>query len=113
MIPSHIPGRVRVYAALLAAFAIVACSSDPRSPLGSDNDLNRTQPGTVFDDTLDLEGDTVVVYNTALANDTILEFGRPSAVPPVPEYQRTMILDFDWTGASNDAAKTVQSAVLR
>lgn len=113
MIPLHIPGRVRVYAAVLAAFAIVACSSDPPSPLGSDNDLTRSKPGVVFDDTLDLEGDTVVVYHTALANDTVLEFARPSAVPPVPEYQRTMIIQIDWTGASDDAQKTVQSAVLR
>jgi hypothetical protein len=113
MIPLHIPGRVRVYAVLWAAFAIAACSSDPPSPLGSDNDLTRSKPGVVFDDTLDLEGDTVVVYHTALANDTVLEFARPSAVPPVPEYQRTMILQVDWAGASNDAAKTVQSAVLR
>ncbi len=113
MIPFHIPARVRAYAALLAAFAIVACSSDPPSPLGSDNDLASSTPGVVFDDTLDLDGDTVLVYHTALANDTVLEFGRPSAVPPVPEYQRAMVLQIDWAGASNDAAKTVLSAVLR
>jgi len=113
MIPIHIPGRVRAYAALLAAFAIVACTSDPPSPLGSDNDLPSSTPGVVFDDTLDLDGDTVLVYHTALANDTVLEFARPSAVPPVPEYQRSMVLQVDWAGASNDAAKTVQSAVLR
>lgn len=113
MIPFHIPARVRAYAALLATFAIVACSSDPPSPLGSDNDLPSSTPGVVFDDTLDLDGDTVLVYYTALANDTVLEFGRPSAVPPVPEYQRAMVLQVDWAGASNDAAKTVLSAVLR
>ena len=115
MIPVHIPvsRRVRVYAALWAAIAIVACSSDPRSPLGSDDDLTSSTPGVVFDDTLMLEGDTVLVYHTALANDTVFEFGRPSALPPVPEYQRSMVLQIDWTGASNDAAKTVQSAVLR
>ena len=113
MISFHIPGRVCAYAALLAAFAMVACSSDPPSPLGSDNDLPSSTPGVVFDDTLDLDGDTVLVYHTALANDTVLEFGRPSAVPPVPEYQRAMVLQIDWAGASNDAAKTVQSAVLR
>ena len=113
MIPIHIrilatrAGRGAAFALVLSAFAIAACSSDPRNSLGSDNDLISSTPGVVFDDTLELLADTVYAYNTPIAADTVLEFGRVSG------YQRSMVIQISFTGALLDAGKTVQSAVLR
>ncbi|MCI0451247.1 MAG: hypothetical protein L0Z51_02515 [Candidatus Latescibacteria bacterium] len=99
-------GRVAVFVFALAAF-IAACSSDPLSQLGSDNDLINSTPGVIVQDTLELFADTVLTYYTALAADTVLEFGRVSG------YQRTMVITNPFLTASDHAAKTVASAVLR
>ncbi|HEU4930128.1 MAG TPA: hypothetical protein VFU38_09895 [Candidatus Krumholzibacteria bacterium] len=108
MIPLQIPSRrVRVYAALLAAFAVFACTSDPRSPLGSDNDLASSKPGVVFDDTLDIFADTTVAYFTPLARDSALELGRVSG------YQRSLILQISWEDAAQDAGRIVKDASFR
>lgn len=112
MIPRHFRrffgaswSRAAVFAFVLAAFAIAACSSDPPSPLG--DDLVASVPGVIFEDTLEIFADTTFAYATALASDSILEFGRVSG------YQRSMIIQISFAGASSYVTSTVQSAVLR
>lgn len=112
MIPRHLRrffgaswSRAAVFAFVLAAFAIAACSSDPPSPLG--DDLVASVPGVTFEDTLEIFADTTFAYATALASDSVLEFGRVSG------YQRSMIIQISFAGASSYVTSTVQSAVLR
>ncbi len=113
MIPAQIRrwatrvARVAVFALALAAFAIAACSSDPISTLGSDDDLISSTPGVIFEDTLELFADTVYTYYTALASDTVLEFGR------VSDYQRAMVITNPFADASQHATKEVDEAFLR
>ncbi len=115
MIPLQIDGArpSRVFAVVLAALALVACSSDPPTPLGSDNDLASSTPGVVSSDTLALSEDSVLAYYTPIAADDVLEFGRPASINPVPEYQRSMVIQVGWSGASADTLKTVLKAQLR
>jgi hypothetical protein len=75
--------------------------------LGSDDDLISSKPGDISEDTLDAFGDTVLVYGTPLASDSVLELGRVSG------YERTMVMQVAFDGAAGDAAKTVQTAFLR
>lgn len=112
MIPRHLRrffgaswSRAAVFAFVLAAFAIAACSSDPPSPLG--DDLVASVPGVIFEDTLEIFADTTFAYATTLASDSVLEFGRVSG------YQRSMIIQISFAGASSYVTSTVQSAVLR
>lgn len=112
MIPVHLcrffgasRSRAAVFAFVLAAFAIAACSSDPPSPLG--DDLVSSIPGVIFEDTLEIFADTTYAYATALASDSILEFGRVSG------FQRSMIIQISFAGSSSHVTRTVQSAVLR
>lgn len=114
MIPVHFRrffgasrSRAAVFAFVLAAFVIAACSSDPPSPLGSDDDLVSSIPGVIFEDTLEVFADTTYAYATPLASDSTLEFGRVSG------YQRSMIIQISFEGASSHATRTVESAVLR
>ncbi|HXV14340.1 MAG TPA: hypothetical protein VEC56_09050 [Candidatus Krumholzibacteria bacterium] len=100
-------GRGAGFACVLAAFVIAACSSDPISTLGSDSELINSKPGVIVQDTLELFADTVLTYYTALAADTVLEFGRVSG------YQRSMVIQNPFSTASSHAAKVVSSAVLR
>lgn len=100
-------GRIAAFVFVLAAFAIAACSSDPPSPLGSDDDLISSTPGVIFEDTLVAFADTVLQYYTCIAADTVMEFGRVSG------YQRSMIIQFSFDGASLDVGKVVQTASLR
>lgn len=117
MIPVHIrflatrAGRGAAFALVLAALAIAACSSDPRSTLGSDDDLLGSGPGTIFDDTLDVSADTTYAYATALASDSVLELGR--GFGPDKGYERAMVIQINWVGAASNTSKTVDSALLR
>ncbi len=105
--PASRARRVAAFVCAFGAFAIAACSSDPRSTLGSDDDLIGSEPGTIFDDTLDVGSDTTFVYETALAYDDVLELGRVSG------YQRAMVIQISWEKASLDAGRTVDDASLR
>ncbi len=113
MIPLHIrsttrrAGRVAAFGIGLAAFAIAACSSDPRNGLGSDNDLISSDPGVVYDDTLGVVGDTVVVFASVIGSDAALELGQRNG------YTRSMVIQISFTGASGDVSRTVEEAFLR
>jgi hypothetical protein len=100
-------GRVAAFVLVLAACAIAACSSDPLSELGSDNDLISSSPGVIVQDTLELFADTVLTYYTALAADTVLEFGRVSG------YQRSMVIQNPFAESEEHSAKVVAEAFLR
>ena len=113
MIPFHIrsisarAGRVAGFVVALAVVGIASCSSDPPSPLGSDNDLIGSTPGVIFGDTLEAYPDTVLQYYTCIANDVVLELGREEG------YERAMVLQVSFTGAATDVGKVVDRAVLR
>jgi len=96
-------------AVTVAVSAFLACSSDDVSPLGTElvGDLLGSTPGTVFVDTVDVVSDTVLAFGTAIVNRTTLELGRSDG------YQRTMILQPDFSTAGDDTGRTVQSADLR
>jgi hypothetical protein len=87
---------------LLAAFA--ACSSDPPSELGSDNDLLGSRPGNVFEDTLELASDTVLTYYSVINTSTVLDLGRAEG------YDRAMVIQIKFPTAS---PVSVKSADLR
>lgn len=91
-------GRVVAFAVLSAAFAIAACSSDPRNSLGSDDDLINSTPGVVFEDTLDVFADTVLAY------DGVVYFG-PMDFGRVSGYQRSMVLQFPFTIGTQDSVR--------
>jgi hypothetical protein len=113
MIPAHIrsngarAGRVAGFLVALAVVGIASCSSDPPSPLGSDNDLTGSTPGVIFEDTLDAYPDTVLQYYSNIATDAVLELGRESG------YERAMVIQVSFDGAIADVGKVVDRAVLR
>ena len=98
----------RAVLALAASLALVTCSSDPPSPVGSESDLIGSEPGTVYQDTISGFADTVYAYDTPIASDTDLEIGRSDG------YTRTIILQPGFSGVtSGEKALTVESAFLR
>ena len=100
--------RFRRGAFLAAALAVaLSCSSDPDGPVGSDLDLLGSEPGDVFQDTIAVHADTVFQYNTMIATDSALEFGRSDG------YTRAIIINISFTGAALDAGRVVESANLR
>ncbi|HEX5132761.1 MAG TPA: hypothetical protein VFX92_09770 [Candidatus Krumholzibacteria bacterium] len=105
--------RARVRAALVAPLVTLAialalsCSSDPETPLGSDSDILGSTPGDVFQDTIAVYGDTVFAYNSLIAADSSLGFGRALG------YERAMIINFSFSGAALDVNKVVDHAELR
>ena len=112
MIPLHIrlgarAGRVAGFVVALAVVGIASCSSDPPSPLGSEDDLIGSTPGVIFGDTLEAYPDTVLQYYTCIAQDTELELGRESG------YARAMVIQVSFGGAGADAGKVVDEAFLR
>jgi len=94
---------------LAGALALgLACSSDPANTLGSDNDLIGSEPGTVFQDTLGVHEDTTYVFNTAIAGDTTLQFGR------LQNYTRAMVLQPGFSAVTEaDKQRVVESVSLR
>lgn len=93
--------RAAVFAFALATFAIAACSSDPRSTLGSDDDLIASRPGVIVQDTLDVFADTVLSYESVIGFGN-MDLGRVSG------YERAMVLQFPFTlGSSNPVLKAV------
>lgn len=113
MIPAHIrshsarASRVADFFVVLAAVAVASCSSDPPSPLGSEDDLIGSTPGVIFEDTIAAFADTTLQYNTCIAQDIVLQLGRESG------YQRSMVLQVSFDGATTDAGKVVDEAFLR
>jgi len=106
----HFRARAAVVGALLIAgtwLALLSCSSDPTSTLGSDSDLLGSEPGTVYQDTIGVFGDTTYAFNTPIATDTDLEVGDDSL------YTHTMILQPGFANLkAGDVNRTVQSAAL-
>jgi hypothetical protein len=95
--------------ALLLAGALAACSSDADSPVGSEfvDDVLGTEPGTVYQDTIDVIADTVLAFNSLLANNTRLEVGRKDG------YTRVAILRPNFSSTNGDENREVTSASLR
>jgi len=57
----HLRARAAVFFALFTAaawLALLSCSSDPTSTLGSDSDLLGSEPGAVYEDTIGVLDDT-------------------------------------------------------
>jgi len=100
------------FVALLAALvwlAILSCSSDPTSTLGHDSDLLGTGPGTVYQDTIGIFGDTTYAMHTPIATATDLQAGNDSL------YQHIMVLQPGFAKLSTnpgDTLRTVQTANL-
>jgi hypothetical protein len=103
-VPAARVHRGAAFALTLGLFVVAACSSDPLSDLGSDDDLIASKPGTVREDTLELYADTVLTYYSVIAYATELDFGRASG------YERAMVIQLSFAGASTDS---VMSADLR
>jgi hypothetical protein len=104
--------RRRVLRAVLAAavlYALGACSTDPDTSLGNEfiDDLLGTKPGVVFQDTIGVSGDTVVSFNSLLANVADLYVGREGG------YTRAIVLRPDFSHTDGDENRTVGKASLR
>ena len=95
-------------AALVAtALAVVlACSSDPDGPVGSESDLLGSKPGDVFQDTIAVYADTVLPYYTLISSGP-LQIGQTST------HTYAMIINISFSGAALDAGRVVESASLR
>jgi hypothetical protein len=106
----HWRARAAVFATLLAAgawLALLSCSSDPATSLGSDSDLLGSEPGTVYQDTIGVLADTVYAFDTPIASDTDLEVGNDSL------YTHIIVLQPGFSDLqSGDVSRTVQSAAL-
>lgn len=101
--------RARVTAALLIGgtwLALLSCSSDPTSTLGSDNKLIGSEPGTVYQDTIGVSGDTTYAFKTPIAIDTDLEVGDDGL------YTHIMILQPGFILKTGDINRTVQTAAF-
>jgi hypothetical protein len=98
----------RAVFALAALLALATCSSEPPSPVGSTSDLIGSEPGTVYQDTISVFADTVYAFDTPIASDTELEFGRSNG------YTRTIVLQPGFSGVtSGEKTLVVASAFLR
>jgi hypothetical protein len=93
--------------ALLASGLLLSCSDDPETPLGSGSDLIGSTPGAVFQDTIDVFDDQVYAYNTLISSGASMSFGRQDG------YTHTMIIDFNYNGASDDVNRVVNRAEMR
>jgi hypothetical protein len=104
--------RTRAAVSLIVAgvwVALLSCSSDPASTLGSDSDVLGSEPGTVYQDTIGVFGDTTFAFHTPIATDTDLELGRDDG------YERIMILQpgfAELDAHAGDLTRTVSSASL-
>jgi len=66
----HLRARAAVFFALFTAaawLALLSCSSDPTSTLGSDSDLLGSEPGAVYEDTIGVLDDTTHAMHTPIA----------------------------------------------
>jgi len=96
-------------AALGAWLSLLSCSSDPANTLGSDSDLLGSKPGTVYEDTLDMVGDTTYAMRTPIAVGATIETGFDAV------YNRTMIIDVGFTLLNDhptDTLRTVETAEI-
>jgi hypothetical protein len=91
----------------LAASAFVSCSSDAPTPLGSQDDLLGSRPGTVYQDTIGVYADSVYAFNSLIAADSVLQLGRADG------YTRTIILQPGFANSGLDINRVVSTAVLR
>ncbi|MCK5406746.1 MAG: hypothetical protein KAJ37_04805, partial [Candidatus Krumholzibacteria bacterium] len=103
--------RSRIFLAVLAAVVgLLACGDSDDTPLGSEfiaDGLLGSKPGVVFDDSIDVNGDTVYIYYPLIDRATYLETGIQK------RYQRTTLLRADFSTPGVDSNKTVFSATLR
>lgn len=90
--------------------ALVGCSSDPDSPVGSalvDDDLIRSRPGDLFVDTLLVTAsETSFVTNALLAQAQTMEVGRRDSIG------RTALLRFDFSSPGDDTLRVVERAEI-
>jgi hypothetical protein len=103
--------RSRIFLAALAAVAgLLACGDSDDTPLGSEfitDGLLGSKPGVVFDDSIDVSGDTVYTYFPLIDKRSYLETGIQNG------YQRTTLVRADFSTAGDDTNKTVFRATLR
>ena len=103
--------RSRIFLAVLAAVVgLLACGDSDDTPLGSEfiaDGLLGSKPGVVFDDSIDVSGDTVYTYYPLIDRATYLETGI------LKGYQRTTLLRADFSTAGADTDRTVVQAALR
>ena len=103
--------RSRIFLAVLAAVVgFLACADSDDTPLGSEfiaDGLLGSKPGVVFDDSIDVSGDTVYTYYPLIDRATYLETGIQKG------YQRTTLLRADFSTAGADTDRTVVQAALR
>jgi hypothetical protein len=103
--------RSRIFLAALAAVAgLLACGDSDDTPLGSEfiaDGLLGSKPGVVFDDSIDVSGDTVYTYFPLIDKRSYLETGIQNG------YQRTTLVKADFSTAGDDTNKTVFRATLR
>jgi hypothetical protein len=103
--------RSRFFLFVLAALtAVFACSDSDDTPLGSefiDDGLLRSRPGVVFEDSIDVSGDTVVTLYTTIGKEPYLELGNRDG------YDRTILVKADFSSPGDDVQKTVEKAELR
>lgn len=100
---------IRALTALALAIFLAACSTDDPTSIGRSlvDDILGSQPGVVFQDTIEASDDTVVVFNTLITGSADLELGLGQG------YRRTMLLQPDFTFTLGDEFKTVETAKLR
>ena len=108
----HLRARAAVFFALFTAaawLALLSCSSDPTSTLGSDSDLLGSEPGAVYEDTIGVLDDTTYAMHTPIAAASTLETGYDTF------FDRIAVMDIGFTElAANpgDAQRTVRTASL-
>ena len=103
-------GRLGGVLAVLIAAAILSCTSEDDTPLGTEflGDILGSRPGVVFEDTvLVTSGDTVISFFPLLDASNPLQIGRRDG------YERAMVMRFNFPGSGDDLDKTVTSAELR
>ena len=101
---------------MIAAGALIGCSSDPDSPLGAEfvvDSLILSEPGEVFVDTFYVSGGEFTwVVDRLIGGGSVIQVGVEDG------YQRTAIMRFDFTDPEDDdpgsdTTRTVQFAELR
>jgi len=98
--------------ALVAAvvFAVLGgCSSDPDTPLGAEfvDTILGSEPGVVFQDTIEVLADTVLAFDALLAQTDELKVGRSNG------YTRSTVVRADFTNTDGDENREVTQASLR
>ncbi len=95
---------------LAAVVGLLACGDSDDTPLGTEftaDGLLGSKPGVVFDDSIDVSGDTVYTYYSLIDKASYLETGIQNG------YQRTTLVKADFSTPGDDTNKTVVQAALR